>query len=435
MKKLAQFDGATLLGLDRLTIFTEDAAEGNVLKVGNIGILKGEPFTCSEKELFKVVGLSGVDDIEHSIGLVGFNAVEDGGEVSGGIVAGTIAFADNEGLFGEALVFRVKDDEGALTFLAEPRLLQAVENPLDLVAVKTFPKDFIEGDAELVINDLKGFPADIRNRFPDGDIFFIAGLELDQFTADFVGRLRITFVGGVPFLVERFKLGDGFGGFDAGEVEFFRFNGPDEHPELRSPVADVIVLYDLGSGECEQSGDGFSDNGGANVSDVHFLGGVGRAEVNDGDGASEASSGTGAEHLFRIIGLEPVQHGHRLQGNVNESRSGNFPSEGIGIEETPFLHDVHKLLGEGTWRLAQSLGRGENAICLEVSESRISGSDDRVEGPLFETNFSSRPAKGVGDCIGRIEWNVWHAMDERESNLRCKWIKGMNMGVASWLAR
>lgn len=57
------------------------------------------------------------------------------------------------------------------------------------------------------------------------------------------------------------------------------FDGHDEDAELGTPVADVVIAVDDSAGEFEDALDGFADDHGADVADVHLFSGVGGGVV------------------------------------------------------------------------------------------------------------------------------------------------------------
>jgi len=58
----------------------------------------------------------------------------------------------------------------------------------------------------------------------------------------------------------------------------------DEHPELGPPVAEVVVADHSGALEAQDPGQGVTDHGRAQVTDVHLLGDVGLGVVDDHPG-------------------------------------------------------------------------------------------------------------------------------------------------------
>ena len=56
----------------------------------------------------------------------------------------------------------------------------------------------------------------------------------------------------------------------------------DDHPELRAPIADVVIADGLMSEELERAIDAVADDGRTNMADVHRLGDI-RGRIVDDD--------------------------------------------------------------------------------------------------------------------------------------------------------
>jgi hypothetical protein len=123
-------------------------------------------------------------------------------------------------------------------------------------------------------------------------------LQFDQFPSNRLGGGVTFLVGGVTLFVKVLQVRDGGLWIDVGEVEARCLDGPDQHTKLCSPIADMIIANDGGTGKVEEAGDGLTDNGGADVADVHFLGRIGGAEIDDGDAPGKATTGPRAQGLL-----------------------------------------------------------------------------------------------------------------------------------------
>ena len=72
----------------------------------------------------------------------------------------------------------------------------------------------------------------------------------------------------------------------------------DEHPERGTPVADVVLADDVVPDEREQAAQGVTDDGAAEMTDVHLLGHVGSRVVDHdplGRGLGHPQSGIGGQ--------------------------------------------------------------------------------------------------------------------------------------------
>ena len=74
-------------------------------------------------------------------------------------------------------------------------------------------------------------------------------------------------------------------------------------------LAEVIIANDARAGEREQAGDGFADHGGAQMADVHLLGGIRRGIVDDPGLAHDS------RHLFGGLAPDDVGWTRRREGN------------------------------------------------------------------------------------------------------------------------
>ena len=79
--------------------------------------------------------------------------------------------------------------------------------------------------------------------------------------------------GGIADLIEALELLERIGG-ERGGVKVALIS-PDELAELRAPVAVMVVANDLCSAEFQQTADGLSNDGRAQMTDMHLLRGVG----------------------------------------------------------------------------------------------------------------------------------------------------------------
>ena len=98
--------------------------------------------------------------------------------------------------------------------------------------------------------------------------------------------------------------------------------GPNQFPELRAPVADVIVANYFCAAEGEQATDGFADNGRSQMPDMHLLGRVGRGIIHDPGLAFARACRATLEMAFGIVGLQPGEERGGLEAKVDEAGTG-----------------------------------------------------------------------------------------------------------------
>ena len=218
-----------------------------------------EPFARGEEELFKVIRLALVHDIEHVGGVQVLRAVEEGGEVGRRIVGRTIGFPDDEGLGLEARVLRMKDDLRPFAFRGQATTGQLAVDRLQLVVVETLAEGEVEPDAELLVDVVEGGQTDFADVPPERQILRVVGLQPDEFLLRLLEHGRVGFGRGIPEFVKALEFLQGAAGEGRGiEVAFI---GPDEFAKLGPPVADMIVPDDLRSAELQQPADGLADHG------------------------------------------------------------------------------------------------------------------------------------------------------------------------------
>src|SRR6266566_22794 len=80
-----------------------------------------------------------------------------------------------------------------------------------------------------------------------------------------------------PSLISANQLGNGIA-FQRFQIEQI-FPTPDDHAELRPPIADVIVANNVVAEEFRDAREGVAQESAADVTDMHRLGHVGRTEI------------------------------------------------------------------------------------------------------------------------------------------------------------
>ena len=231
--------------------------------------------------------------------------VGKGGEVGGGVIARSVRLSDDEGLLGEPLVFGMKDHQGPGVFPADSPFLQTGIDRIDLVAVKTLPMGMIEAHSEQIVNPFEGLHAQVSDLLPEGKVFRITLLQLDQFLPGF-GQGRFVLLGQrISRAVEVFQSGDGFVPKFI-EIHLLPLDRKKKHAELSAPVAQMVVPDDFMTPVLQQTGQTFTDDGRTDMSDVHLLGGVGRGVVQD-DFPALLRPSRPTDGIIASVGLHPTE--------------------------------------------------------------------------------------------------------------------------------
>jgi hypothetical protein len=132
----------------------------------------------------------------------------------------------------------------------------------------------------------------------------------------------------------------------------------DHHPELGTPVTDVVLPYDGVPGVRQNVAQGIADHRRAEVADVHLLGDVGLGVVDDNPLA-----------VARPRGAELVDAGRqtaRQQGQVDETWACNFK-----CAQVVHLGIGDQLLGDAPRRLPELLRQPQRKAGLEMPELRL----------------------------------------------------------------
>ena len=132
-------------------------------------------------------------------------------------------------------------------------------------------------NVEHLIGAFEFFHGKVDGFFPDREIFRVACLEFDQFFADRLPDLSV----GCNLFVGLFVDANQLGNRIALERRAIQQILPavNHHPELRAPIADVIVANDFVAEKRSDPRERVTQHGAANVTDVHRLRDIGRAEI------------------------------------------------------------------------------------------------------------------------------------------------------------
>ena len=223
-----------------------------------------------------MVALAVVDDVEDLVGVPGLGAVLDRGQVGRGVVEGAVALADDERRLGPL----DEDDGRPLALDGEPLLLQVLDDLGEHRVVEALAELDVERHAQAVVDRLERPQAVGHELLPEGPVLGIAGVELGGLGPRGVLDGRVAGLDSIlGQAIEPGQLADRVG--REARLVAGVLPAPEDHAELRAPVAQVVVADDLVPERREDPRQAVADDGRAEVPDVHRLGDVGRREVDD----------------------------------------------------------------------------------------------------------------------------------------------------------
>ncbi len=132
-------------------------------------------------------------------------------------------------------------------------------------------------DVEEIVGSLEFLHRERDALVPDADIFLVAGLQPNEFGAAGIAHRFIV----LAQLVGRFVNPDQLRNRVAREGLAIEevFPAIDYHPELRAPVADVVVANHVVPEKFRDPGEGVANRKAADVANMHRLGHVRRAKI------------------------------------------------------------------------------------------------------------------------------------------------------------
>ena len=147
------------------------------------------------------------------------------------------------GSFGQLGNVAEENADRALADFRDAGLEQPVDHRRQPIVVETFPALNVVMDVE---NFVGGFEFLHRKRdafIPDAQVFLVAGLQLDEFVAAGLAHRLVALAQVVGRFVNPDQLGDRVARQRVAIEQMFP--AVNHHPELRAPVADVVVANDV----------------------------------------------------------------------------------------------------------------------------------------------------------------------------------------------
>ena len=344
-------------------VLAEDAAESDVLEVGgDAHALRGGE-DLLEMELLRRAG-----DIPNGVRVPAFDAVFDGGEVGRGVEEAAVAFADEAGLVGQRRNVGEENARGAFADLRGAVGEEFVDQGGQRRIVETFAETLVEADAEFFVDILELGPREFDQLLPDGAVFRIALLEFDQFLARGLVHGGVGLLEGVDLAVEARHFGDRVA-LERGAIEEM-FPTVEDLAELRAPVAEMVVGHDFVSEKACDAGQRVAEDGATDMADMHRLGDVGRAEIDDDalrvSGFRCTATGVAGEVAQSV--RDPL----RLETEVEEAGAGNLRlfANVAGFEVVGDPGGQFARVGFGL------LGQHHGGVGLVVAEAGVGGGRD-----------------------------------------------------------
>jgi len=252
----------------------------------------------------------------------------------------------------------------------QPVRLELVADLREVGVVAALPRQVVVGEqrAEPVVDAVEVDLRELDQVVPQPQRVRVPGLQRDHPAPGPLGEVVRLVEGTSRGLVERIGVvGQGPGRLgvlaDVDEVL-------DQHPERRTPVADVVLPDHPMAEVLEDSGQRVADDRRTQVADVHLLGDVGRGVVDDHDLRilrRYAEPRVAREYAGRLT--KPL----RPQHQIDEPRPADLrrPADRIDVERG------HQVPGDLARRPAEPPGQRESHVGLEVGVLR--GPDQRVD--------------------------------------------------------
>ena len=311
-----------------------------------------------------MLGLRRADDVHHPIDIQPFDTIDDAGKIGGGVVVATDRVLDDQRQR-LAVTIRVtggKDDLRAVALLHQAGLAQALDDDGQHRVVHALRGEVVVGEqhAELVIHlvEVAGALGDEYPPQPQG--LRIAPLQFhDALTSTVLEHIVGVELRPCPLV-------------EAGEVTDRQFarrgrlteieHVLDEHPERRAPITDVILLRHPMTEELQHPHERVTDDGGAQMADVHFLGNV-RMRIVDDD-MFDARRWAYSEVL--VSGSDGELAGEKFvrERQIEKTRAGDIDGTAHAKKCRPGCGK--NLLCHFTRVLAESLGDRQGAVGLGI---------------------------------------------------------------------
>ena len=223
---------------------------------------------ANDEELLEVENLAVIGDVDDLGRIVILDTALDARDIGCRVVESAVGLAHN----GERKPLLIEaDDKSSVGLFRKPHLDETLDNGSHHVAIEGFAAPRVELHSELGVHPVEFVDGNVDELLPELDIVLIALLELDKLLAasrlprfvDFRARrgLNVAFLERGDRKIVALLLGEAFA------VSLY------ENAELRTPVAEMVVGDHAIAERTVDAVDGVSDHRGADMPDVHLLGG------------------------------------------------------------------------------------------------------------------------------------------------------------------
>ena len=247
------------------------------------------------------------------------NPVIDRREISGGVIVAAIAFANDARLVRQLGNVAKENANGAFADFRNAGLEQPLHHTGQSFVVKTLAALDVVMNIEKLVCALEFLPRQIDRLFPDGVIFRVTRLQFHQFLPARLAGGRIGRGAFIGFFINADKLGNRIA-----RKRFLvekAFPAVNHHPKLRAPIADMVVANDFVAEELGDARKCITQDGAADVTDMHRLGYVGRSKI-DHDPTWRCCFGDA--EAFILQKLAPLfRDRFSTQSKIDESGPGN----------------------------------------------------------------------------------------------------------------
>lgn len=380
--QIGEFDDPTRPGLERFAVrpvhrAKADMFEGVARRVAGLG--------GGAKHLFKMLGLALIDDIQEKIGIQALPTIEDRRQIGGVIKRRAFGRQQDQrrdilfvGRLGNA------NDQRAGIALGQPARGKVVDHAgNDRIDVRfAFPqvKMHIE-DCQFARQTGAG---DSHKMSPQGAIAGPAGLQLSGGPPRGLTKLRIGFRLRAGERIKPLQILEGHRRLRGkrpiavgkkGQIGLFGGKAGDQLAHLQAPIAHMDVAGDMIAAGTEQSLQAVADDRRAQMPDMHRLGDIRTAKIDDDPAGRWAREKAG----LRVSGQRFHPRIERARSDNQVQEAGASDLDLRGADRIDRLIGRNDALGDLARRLPHRFGRRHAIITLKIGKVRTIRGADRAE--------------------------------------------------------